>query len=220
MATGLNELIKVFYANRNDAEAERMSAYMKYNFPFLGIKKPKRADLEKEFRKQFIRAEKIDWNIIFDLWGLPEREFQYLAVNLLISSGKKLQKADIKKTERLIITKSWWDTVDAIAVNTAGEICRKYPDLKEDVMLKWSKSDNMWIARTAILFQLKYKEKTDTRLLKKIIADNTGSSEFFINKAIGWILRQYSKTNPEWVKEYIRQNQLHPLSVREGSKYI
>jgi 3-methyladenine DNA glycosylase AlkD len=89
-------------------------------------------------------------------------------------------------------------------------------------MLKWSAGSDIWLKRTAILHQLAYKDKTDIVLLEQIISNCLGSDEFFINKAIGWALREYSKTDPEWVESFIsrRKNELSPLSIKEGSKYI
>jgi len=214
------EIIKIFYENRDDYEAEKMSAYMKNKFPFLGIKKPHRSKLQREFKKQWKKNKKIDWNFIFRLWDLPEREFQYLAVDLIISLGNELEKTDINKVEQLVTNKSWWDTVDLLSSNIIGILCERYPELKENTILLWSKSDSLWLSRSAILFQLKYKEKTDTHLLAQTIIDNSNSNEFFINKAIGWALREYSKIDKDWVKEFIQQNTLKPLSIREGSKYL
>ena len=96
----------------------------------------------------------------------------------------------------------------------------KYPEVKESIISRWIKSDNIWLNRISIIFQLKYKEKTDTEFLSRAIIHNSKTDEFFINKAIGWALREYSKTNKEWVKEFIKCNELSKLSVREGSKYI
>ena len=220
MVINMNEIIKIYYANKNDCQAEQMAAYMKDNFPFLGIKKPQRIILQKLFVKQFKRSKKIDWTLIFNLWELEEREFQYLALDLINATYNHLRKNDIKKIEKLIVTKSWWDTVDFLSSKVTGELCREYPALKEDIRTSWSKSDNIWLSRSAILFQLRYKEKTDTDLLCKIIAENSSSDNFFINKAIGWALREFSKTDKEWVKNFIQQNRLNSLSVREGSKYI
>ncbi len=214
------EVIKMFYENRNDVEAEKMSAYMQKKFPFLGIKKPLRSSLQKEFIKQWKKTKEIDWEFVFKLWDLPEREFQYFAIDLIVSLVNELQKNDINQIEKLITTKSWWDTVDILSTKAVGEICEKYSELKENAIINWSKSENMWLKRSAILFQLKYKEKTDTILLEKIIVENSNSDEFFINKAIGWALREYSKTDREWVRKFIQQNTLKPLSIREGSKYL
>ena len=96
----------------------------------------------------------------------------------------------------------------------------EYPEVKKDYLTKWIESNNIWLNRVSIIFQLKYKEKTDIQFLSKAILSNSETNDFFINKAIGWALREYSKTNKEWVKNFIHKNTLHPLSVREGSKYL
>ncbi len=213
------DIIEDFYKNKTDSAAA-MAAYMKDNFSFLGIKKPKRNEIMKPFLKEAKAAKQIDWDFIFKCWDLPEREFQYLALDYLATFKNKLKKDDINNIRQLIINKSWWDTVDLLASNIIGDICLRFPSLVEEHVFKWSFSDNMWLSRTAILFQLKYKEKTDRNLLSEIIKMNNGSKEFFINKAIGWALREYSKTNREWVREFIGSESLSSLSVREGSKYI
>lgn len=215
-----NELIKSFNENKNQEQAVKMSAYMKDKFPFMGIPKPERAILQNELIKKVRKEESIDWNFIFKLWDMPEREFQYLAVDYLLVLKDSLQKTDIDNVKTLIINKSWWDTVDSLAEKITGVLCAKYPELIQSHILKWSESDNIWLVRIAILFQLKYKEKTDTELLSLIINNNNNTKEFFINKAIGWVLREYSKTNKEWVKVYLENNKLHSLSVREASKYL
>lgn len=214
------ELIKVFYQNRNDERAINMAAYMKNKFSFLGIPKPERAAFQRSFINQAKKDAVIDWKFIFMLWDLPEREFQYCAVDYLSALAKLLAKDDIEKIAVLVTEKSWWDTVDGLATNITGVLGAKYPELIRSHILKWAESENIWLARIAILFQLKYKDKTDKELLSRIIRKNSDTKEFFINKAIGWALREYSKTNNDWVKAFIESNCLNPLSVREGSKYI
>jgi 3-methyladenine DNA glycosylase AlkD len=197
-----------------------MAAYMKNNFKFLGIPKPQRVMLQHEFINQAKKANSIDWNFVFTLWDLPEREFQYLAISYLMTNKQLLQKTDMQKIEDLIIKKSWWDSVDSLAENITGVLCKKYPEIIESYILKWAESENIWLVRISILFQLKYKDKTNVELLSRIILKNSSSKEFFIAKAIGWALREYSKTNREWVKKFINSNCLQALSVREGSKYL
>ncbi len=214
------DIINIFYAARSEENSKPMTAYMKNKFPFLGLKKPVRNNLQKVFIKNSKKTKSIDWNFVFKCWELPEREFQYLALDYLIAVKYHLVPEDIEKLQKLIIDKSWWDTVDMLAATLIGELCIKYPDLIHKYICSWSASENIWLNRTAILFQLKYGEKTDTGLLEKIILQNKDTKEFFKNKAIGWVLRQYSKTNKEWVKRFIGNNSLHPLSVREGSKYL
>ncbi|NLW21861.1 MAG: DNA alkylation repair protein [Tissierellia bacterium] len=213
------DIFQIFYDNRNPEQAEQMAKYMRNMFPFIGLKKPERLALAKEFLKQKGKDKKVDWDFIFKCYQLPEREFQYLAVDYMDKVRKLFTPADMDNIEKLLTTKSWWDTVDGIN-RTVGHIAMKYPEVKEGKILKWMKSDNIWLKRISIIFQLKYKEKTDTEFLKKAILHNSQTNEFFIDKAIGWALREYSKTNREWVKEFIENNSLSKLSIREGSKYI
>ncbi len=213
------KLINSFHENRNYEKANSMKAYMKDQFEFLGIQKDQRSSLQKEFIKDAKKTKEVDWDIVFTLWNLPEREFQYIAMDYIVSLKDNLNKEDIYNVEKLITEKSWWDTVDLLSSKVVGTLCLKYPELIE-VVSSWSESDNMWLKRSSILFQLKYKEKTNVEVLKEIILNNNMDNEFFIAKAIGWILREYSKTNPDWVKEFIENNHLQKLSVREGSKYI
>ena len=133
---------------------------------------------------------------------------------------KELRPEDFPKLKELAQIKSWWDSIDQLDL-IIGEITFHYPETKQ-VMLDWSKDQDFWLRRIAIDHQLMRKEKTDTDLLEKVILNNLGQSEFFINKAIGWSLRNYSKVNPDWVGAFIDRyrEQLSPLSIREGSKYL
>lgn len=212
-------LIELFYKNRNEELAVPMAKYMKNNFAFLGMKKPERMELSKEFIKESKKAKEIDWEFIFKCFELPEREFQYLSINYMDAVKNLFTADDMDKMEELIMTKSWWDSVDSISP-IVGYICMKYPHIKGKVIDKWIFSDNIWLKRVSILFQLKYKEKTDTDFLSKAILNNSNTREFFVDKAIGWALREYSKTNKEWVRSFIDNNSLSKLSIKEGSKYL
>ena len=213
------DIFEIFYKNRNKENAEPMAKYMRNLFPFLGLKKPERTALSKQFLKERKKDTKVDWDFIFKCYDMPEREFQYLAIDYMEKVKDLFTPEDMENIEKLLTIKPWWDSVDAIN-KVVGHIAMKYPQTKEDVILKWIKSDNIWLNRIAIIFQLKYKEKTDTVFLSNAILYNCETTEFFINKAIGWALREYSKTDKEWVKEFIDNNNLSKLSIREGSKYI
>ncbi|MCH6268773.1 DNA alkylation repair protein [Bacillus sp. FJAT-50051] len=198
-----------------------MEKYMKGHFPFLGIKKPLRSELEKQFFKETgILKEPFNQDFVWGLWEKEEREYQYTALVYMEKSLNKLDKSDLSFMERLITTKSWWDTVDAIAPKPVGTIAQVFPEVIEETINGWSVHEYLWLRRAAILFQLKYKEKTDEELLYQYILENASSKEFFIQKAIGWALREYSKTNPGSVGRFIVGHQLAPLSIREGSKYV
>lgn len=212
-------IFKIFYSNKNEENAIPMAKYMKNKFPFLGLKKPERAALAKEFLKLRKKDTRVDWDFIFKCYDMLEREFHYLAIDYMDKVKNLFTPDDMDNIEKLITIKSWWDTVDNIN-KIVGYIVMKYPELKDDIIQKWIYSENIWLKRVSILFQLKYKEKTDTEFLNKAIISNSKTDEFFVNKAIGWALREYSKTDKEWVKEFIQNNELSKLSIREGSKYL
>jgi 3-methyladenine DNA glycosylase AlkD len=157
---------------------------------------------------------------LLDLWSLPEREYQYTACELLGRFEKKLPPEFIDTIETLLTTKSWWDTVVTLAGNTVGTHFKRYPSIREVTLARWRKSEDFWLRRTCILFQLKYKSETDFDLLKAIIYENLGSQEFFINKAIGWALRQYTRVDPEGVRDFVAETPLSPLSAREALKWL
>lgn len=214
------EVIDLFKSHQDEGKAYYMAKYMKDQFPFLGLAKPLRIRLQAETIRRAKQQPDVDWDGIFYLWNQPEREFQYLAMDYLQAIGQGIQGSDLNRICILITSKSWWDTVDMLASNIVGPLLARHPDLKERNIQIWMHSDNLWLVRTAILFQLKYKKNTDTALLGNIIAANCGTRVFFTNKAIGWALREYSKTDPDWVREFLNHHRLHSLSVREASKYL
>ncbi|WP_425467168.1 DNA alkylation repair protein [Pseudalkalibacillus caeni] len=217
----VRELESFFYSHRNDDDAEPMKKYMRDQFEFLGIKTPERKKLLKTFIKEHGMPQENNFNqTIEELWQLPEREYQYIAISLLDKALKKLPVDIILLLEHLIVTKSWWDTIDSIASGLVGEFFRLHPHLKDITTRRWMDSGNMWLQRTAILFQLSYKTETDSVMLFKYIKESSDSDEFFIQKAIGWALREYSKTEPAMVEKFIEEESLAPLSRREGLKVI
>ena len=212
----------LFEANANPANAAPMKKYMRDQFEYLGIKSPQLKTFLSGFIKENGLPPVTDLDMISrELWNLPEREFQYLAVSLLDKMEKKVDEDFIVTIEYLITHKSWWDTVDLLAGHSVGAMFERYPNVKAKYLKKWRKSENFWLRRTTLLFQLGYKEKTDFGLLCELIQDNLGSDEFFINKAIGWALRQYAWTNPTAVKKFVKATkELSPLSRREALKNI
>jgi 3-methyladenine DNA glycosylase AlkD len=212
-------IFETFRAAADPEKAASMSAYMRNLFPFLGIPTPERKKLSGEFLKT--AAERgVDWNFIFKCWKQPEREFQYLAKDYLVKIAPLLTAEDIPKLRKLAVTKSWWDTIDGIDLLVGG-IALRFPRVN-DTLLAWSLDDNFWLRRLAIDHQLARKEQTNVDLLERILVNNLGQTEFFINKAIGWSLREYSKTNPRWVRGFIdsRRNEMAALSIREAGKYL
>lgn len=217
----IKHVVHLFEGARNSDMAVPMEKYMKNLFPFLGIKTPKRRDLTQHFFKESgLLSQPLHTEFIRGLWRLDQREYQYLAVDYLTRVTKKLEKEHVHLLKELIVNKSWWDTVDTIAQKSVGALAERYPELINECIKPWSVHENIWLRRTAILFQLKYKENTNEELLFSIIEENSACKEFFIQKAIGWALREYSKTNPKSVRLFIENHQLANLSVREGSKYL
>lgn len=215
----IEDLIPILEAATVPEKIPDMEAYMKNKFSFLGVQKPILKKIERDSFKPFIK-DPIDWAFVEECWQQPYREFQYIAMDYLDKKKKELRPEDFPKLKQLAQTKSWWDSIDQLD-RIIGEITFHYPQTKQ-VMLDWSKDQDFWLRRIDIDHQLMRKEKTDTDLLEKVILNNLGQSEFFINKAIGWSLRNYSKVNPDWVGAFIDRyrEQLSPLSIREGSKYL
>ena len=215
----VEELLENLKAVANSDDAVAMKAYMKNKFEFLGVKTPARRKLSKTFFKQQTNLV-IDWNFINEAWNYPYRELQYTALDYLEIRKKLLTPSDLPRLKKLAQTKSWWDTIDFLD-RLVGSIIARFPETKE-IILSWSCDQDFWLRRLAIDHQLLRKEETDTELLEKILVNNLGQTEFFINKAIGWALRDYSKTNPDWVRDFIERHQaeMAALSIREGSKYL
>ena len=198
---------------REASFAAWQEAYMLHQFPFLGVRSP----LLKRAVKTYISA---DWRKEIPLlWNEPEREYQYAALQLALHHKKEWVPADLQLFETLICSKSWWDTVDTIAPHLAGALFLRHPELLVNAD-RWLKSDHLWLRRSAIIFQLRYKEKTDANRLFESCARLGGEKEFFIRKAIGWALREYGKTEPERVKKFLATASLSPLSIREARKHL
>ena len=211
----------LFEKHADPTQAAPMKKYMRDQFDYLGIKSPQFKVLFKQFLSEHGLPPVTDLDqIVRELWPLPQREFQYLGVSLIGRLDNQLLPKSTRIIEYAITHKSWWDTVDSIAGGTVGTHFRRFPDMREKYLAKWRASDNFWLRRTTILFQLGYKNETDFELLCDIIRENLDSKEFFINKAIGWALRQYAWTNPNAVRKFVKATRLHPLSRREAMKHI
>ena len=214
-------LIYVFREHSDENEAGPMSAYMRNQFPFLGIRSPLRKQLLRQLFAEYKMPEGEELLVeVAAIFDMPEREFQYAAMAILERQKKHLKTSDLQLCEKLITTKSWWDSIDAIAPKIVGALVLGDRNVGEDVMKQWSSSDNMWLNRAAILHQLKYKTEMNEELLHEIIRRHIDSDEFFIQKAIGWVLREYAKTNPESVRLFIEATELKPLSRREALKNL
>jgi len=204
--------------HKNELNRPAMEAYMKHKFLFLGIKAPERVRLTKQFIK--MNGDPSDMKIIREIWDLEGREFQYIALALLDRQYKKAEKERIQFYESLVLDKSWWDTVDTLAGRLICFHFLIYPELIGEYAEKWITSENIWLNRAAILFQMKFKDKTDQERLFRYCQLMSNSNEFFIQKAIGWALREYSYINGDAVEIFIQNTNLAPLSKREGMKNI
>ena len=213
----VQQVLTLLQNEANPDKAVEMAVYMKNQFDFLGIPTPLRRKLCKPLFKK-AKSQAPDWDFVEVCWESPYREMQYVATDYLNALVEQLTPQDLSRIERLIIRKSWWDTVDALD-KVIGSIFLNFPEIRPQ-LIHWSQHDNIWLQRVAIDCQLSLKRQTDQTLLSEVIQNNFGQSEFFINKAIGWALREYGKTNPDWVKNFVQKyrEKMAPLSVREALK--
>lgn len=215
------EKIKKIYSNTGNSEdAMAMSAYLRNKFKFYGIKTPLRREISKDIIHELKKEKEIDWDLVFQCYKEEEREMHYFALDYLDKIKKKLTFEDIPNLFKLIKSNQWWDTIDRLD-RLVGNIGLRDERVNE-LVLDWSTNEDFWVRRVSIDHQLGRKDLTNTELLEKIIVNNFGGKEFFINKAIGWSLRDYSKTNPDWVRDFIIRNKekMHSLSIKEASKYV
>lgn len=214
------EIKKRFEDLQDKEKAAVMSKYMRNKFEFYGVQSPQRKEVYKEFIKSEKKAKRIDWDFLDKCYDDEHREFQYLVYDYLLAMRQYVLYEDISKIKKYILIKPWWDTIDFLC-KVIGNVGLKDPRVKK-LMIEWSKNDNIWVKRSAIEHQLGLKEQTDSELLEKILVNCFGSDEFFINKAIGWALRDYSKTNPNWVKSFLDKykDKMKKLSINEANKYI
>ena len=227
----VNEIIE-FFVNRleslrNEEKGQKMSKYMRYKQEFLGVQTPQRKEIYKEFKKSIGKSFKHSFNrhdvekIVTYFWNKNEREYYYVGLFLLDYLGS-LNIEYLEFIQKLIVKGDWWDTTDSITIEFVGNILKENKLKMTDIIKEWVLDENMWIRRSAILSQLYFKENMDQELLTYCLNKTMHEKEFFIQKAIGWALREYSKINKEFVTKFITANRdnLSKLSIREGSKYI
>ncbi|MFI8228184.1 DNA alkylation repair protein [Streptomyces sp. NPDC085900] len=220
--TVLERLTAVYADAADPARAAPMRAYMKDVAPFLGLTTPVRRALSRVVVDGLPRPDETDCAAIaLRCWRLPEREYQYFAVDCLRRHARVCSSAFLPVARHLVGTRSWWDTVDLLAAHVVGALVAADPALTAD-MDAWIADDDLWIARTALLHQLRYKERTDARRLFAYCLRQSGHPDFFIRKAIGWALREYARTDPEAVRDFVarERGRFAPLTVREALKNI
>jgi 3-methyladenine DNA glycosylase AlkD len=204
----------------DSSRAVAMCAYMRNQFDFLGIPAPLRKAATKQASISLGLGKKpLEVDLVRELWALPEREYQYVAIEYLHSKAKKLELKHFELLEFLITQKSWWDTVDGLAP-MVGELVQRFPVLLEQ-MDSWAEHENFWLRRVAIIHQLRFKHTTDTTRLFGYALLNASDKEFFIRKAIGWALREHTRTEPRVVQDFVNDHpELSNLTKREALKRL
>ena len=221
MTQYIDTLEAEFKSKGNPKIASEQKAYLRNQFEFYGIKTQDRREIQKPFLvKEYLPAKKDLHQIVMTLWEKPQRDFQLFGQELIFKYVKQFEISDIQLLEYMAENKSWWDTVDFIAYKLMRAYFKQYPEERQPHVDKWLDSGNIWLQRCALLFQLKYKGDIDTEILSTTINALLGSKEFFINKAIGWVLREYSRTNPKWVIAFVNKTKLSPLSKKEALRLI
>ena len=221
MKNFIKQLENEFEQAANPTIASKQKAYVRNQFEYYGLTTPVRREIQKPFLiKQYLPPKHDLKAIIEVLWNKPQREYLYFSQELVYKYRKEFLKIDIELFEFMVLNKSWWDTIDFIAPKLIGDYFKMYPNQRGKYVEKWLGSQNIWLQRSAILFQLKYKQDLDTELLAYVINSLLGSDEFFINKAIGWILREHGKANPTWVLDFANKTALNKLSRREALRMI
>jgi 3-methyladenine DNA glycosylase AlkD len=216
----ISPLRSALEAAASPTEAAAMAAYMKGHFPFLGVKKPARAAIFKPWLKKHAPKTATElYTLARELWAQPEREFQYCAMEAVDRYPNLWTPELLPLCQAWINDNPWWDSVDLIASHFVGGLFQKFPELRAPAIARW-RTGTMWEVRTCIIFQLRYGHDTDTALLTSLIEQHCRSKEFFIQKAIGWALRDYSYQNPKWVWDFVDTHTLAPLSTREAVKAI
>lgn len=218
--TYLETIYEEVRSRQNPADALKMASYMKNHFKFFGLKSPVMKEVLKNHVKNYGLPDMSIPEVTKKCWNYREREMQYIGMFLVDKLKKDIQEGDLKALEATITEKSWWDTVDHIAKHHMGHYIKTFKHREQELVEKWIHSPNMWLNRTAILYQLSYKKDTNEDILKYVIEEQRENKEFFIRKAIGWALREYAKTNPDFVVNYVNSTELQPLSRKEALKNI
>ena len=217
----IKELEDIFKQHGDKEKAVQMEKYMRNKFDFYGLHANERRKLSRHLQKIDNRPPHSQLSqVIIKLWSKNKRELHYFAMELFERYKTDFRIGDIKLMVYMVENKSWWDTVDFISKKLVGQYFKTYPQFRDEFNSKWLKSNNIWLKRTALLFQLGYKDETDSELLFINIKKLKDIDEFFIQKAIGWSLREYSRTAPKKVENFIKNNELSSLSTREGLKVI
>ncbi len=218
----VEQLQQLMRVNADAAKAPAMQAYMKTQQPFYGIQAPLRKQLFKQVRQQIPITSYTEYCLVVEqLWQGRYREDMYQALEVAGVFKQYMNLQALPLFEALMRSASNWDTLDWIASGLLGGILRNQVELPNKVR-QWRTDENLWVRRTSLLVQLKFKKDTDANLLAETIVMLAPEKEFFVRKAIGWVLREFSKTDPDWVWQFVQSNAdiLSGLSRREALKRI
>lgn len=220
--SAVNGLTAAFAVAGDPERAAGMRRYMRDQFEFFGVPTPQRRAISREVLDPLGRPSAFDLETLGPLaWAVDQREVQYAAVDALARHVKLARPELLDVVASLVTTKSWWDTVDALASNVVGPLVRRHPGLIA-TLDEWIAGDELWLARTAILHQLRYGDGTDAERLFRYSLAWAAHPDFFARKAIGWALRQYARTDSDAVRAFLVEHGdvLSPLTVREASKHL
>ena len=223
MCTYIDDLSKRLELVRDPSRVTAMENYMKNNFPFLGVMSGPRKVVMHAWKASLpislSRGE--TWDLIHELWQKEEREYHQLALDWMLTWNiKSYEKSDIEHIYFILNNQSWWDTIDGIAVHIVGKYAKKFPEEMPIIISDWMSHPSFWLNRTCLLYQLKYKEQTNLGLQQSYIHALKWNNEFFIQKAIGWALREYGSTNPSLVVNFVYETDLKPLSKKEALRKL
>lgn len=218
----LQQIVSELERIKDAARAPTMEAYMKNRFTFLGVTAAPRKNIFTSFQKDWAQlSDTARWDFINECWQHEARELQYIAIDALLSDYKKrTEVADLPKLEFLITQKPWWDTIDLLVSHVVGHYAQNFPQEFTKRASEWENSSNFWLHRSLLIYQLKFKQETNLELLHYYIHCFKGNKEFFVQKAIGWSLREVSKWNPQWVWGVVAAENLQGLAKREALKYV
>jgi len=221
--TALTQIKSSLHAAGNPLRATQMENYLRNQFAFYGVMSIPRKEILGTLKKDWldVLSEEDKRSLVRVLWEEEQRECQLLALEWMMKwNVKALVIEDIHFFEWLITHKSWWDTVDGIAPNLVGKYAKKFPEQMKLTLRRWETHESFWIRRSCLIFQLRYRKETDLAQLQYFIGKFKPEKEFFIQKSIGWSLREVSKWNPTWVSKVVEEEQLTGLAKREAIKYV
>ena len=210
----------LFMKQADPLRAEKQMAYMRNQFEYLGLGATKWYPMAKEIlARHGMYSGKQLKEFVEACYDQPYREVMYVGIEMMQQMLPHQNKSFIKVLEKCITTNSWWDSVDWLA-KLVGIHFKNFPELQLEFANRWIESDNIWLQRVAIIHQLFYRESTDEKLLFDMISRRADNKEFFIRKACGWALRQYSKTKPKAVKKFVNSHELSNLTVKEALRLM